>query len=89
MGRWLERRDQTFLSEYVGRLTGPEGSTTSGADVTGKPKYYSMFGGATGTTDTTSGSIYLAPTPDANYIFRIYFNKIPTWFGNTDFWNLY
>ena len=77
MGTWLERRDQTFLSEYVGRLTGPEGSTTSGADVTGKPKYYAMFGGATGTTDTTSGSIYLAPTPDANYIFRIYFNKIP------------
>ena len=76
-GTWLERRDQTFLSEYVGELTGPAGSTTSGADVTGKPKYYSMFGGATGTTDTTSGSIYLAPTPDANYIFRIYFNKIP------------
>ena len=76
-GTWLERRDQTFLTEYVGRLTGPEGSTTSGADVTGKPKYYSMFGGATGTTDTTSGSIYLAPTPDANYIFRIYYNKIP------------
>ena len=76
-GTWLERRDQTFLSEYVGRLTGPEGSTTSGADVTGKPKYYSMFGGATGVTDTTSGSIYLAPTPDANYIFRIYYNKIP------------
>ena len=76
-GRWLERRDQTFLTEFVGRLTGPEGSTTSGADVTGKPKYYSMFGGATGTTDTTSGSIYLAPTPDANYIFRIYYNKVP------------
>ena len=76
-GTWLERRDQTFLSEYVGRLTGPEGSTTSGADVTGKPKYSSMFGGATGVTDTTSGSIYLAPTPDANYIFRIYYNKIP------------
>ena len=76
-GTWLQRRDQTFLTEYVGRLTGPEGSTTSGADVTGKPKYYAMFGGATGTTDTTSGSIYLAPTPDANYIFRIYFNKIP------------
>jgi len=76
-GTWLERRDQTFLSEFVGRLTGPEGSTTSGADVTGKPKYYSMFGGATGLSDTTSGSIYLAPTPDANYIFRIYYNKMP------------
>jgi hypothetical protein len=76
-GTWLERRDQTFLTEFVGRLTGPEGSTTSGADVTGKPKYYSMFGGATGLSDTTSGSIYLAPTPDANYIFRIYYNKMP------------
>ena len=76
-GTWLERRDQTFLSEYIGRLTGPEGSTTSGADVTGKPKYYSMFGGATGLSDTTSGSIYLAPTPDVNYIFRIYYNKMP------------
>ena len=76
-GTWLQKRDQTFLSEYVGRLTGPDGSTTSGADVTGKPKYYAMFGGATGTTDTTSGSIYLAPTPDVNYIYRIYFNKIP------------
>ena len=76
-GTWLERRDQTFLSEFVGRLTGPEGSTTSGADVTGKPKYYSMFGGATGLSDTTSGGIYVAPTPDANYIYRIYFNKMP------------
>tara|TARA_R100001086_G_scaffold57227_1_gene26000 strand:+ start:87 stop:818 length:732 start_codon:yes stop_codon:yes gene_type:complete len=76
-GTWLEKRDQTFLSEYVGRLTGPEGTTTSGADVTGKPKYYAMFGGATGLSDTTSGSIYLAPTPDANYIFRIYYNKMP------------
>ena len=80
-GTWLQRRDQTFLSEYVGRLTGPEGSTTSGADVTGKPKYYAMFGGATGTTDTTSGSIYLAPTPDVNYEFRIYYNKMPTGLG--------
>jgi len=81
-GTWLERRDQTFLSEYIGRLTGPEGSTTSGADVTGKPKYYSMFGGATGLSDTTSGSIYLAPTPDVNYIFRIYYNKMPTGLGS-------
>jgi len=76
-GTWLERRDQTFLSEYVGRLTGPEGSTTSGADVTGKPKYYSMFGGATGTTSSTSGGIYVAPTPDANYQYIIHYNKIP------------
>ena len=75
-GFWLEKRDQTFLSEYVGRLTGPEGSATA-QDVTGIPKYYAMFGGATGLTDTTSGSIYLAPTPDVNYNFRIYYNKLP------------
>ena len=81
-GTWLEKRDQTFLSEFVGRLTGPEGSTTSGADVTGKPKYYSMFGGATGLSDTTSGSIYLAPTPDVNYEFRIYYNKQPVGLGS-------
>ena len=43
-GQWLQRRDQTFISEYVGTLTGPSGSTASGADVTGLPKYYAMFG---------------------------------------------
>jgi hypothetical protein len=76
-GTWLEKKDQTYLSEYIGRLTGPEGDLTA-QDVTGKPKYYAMFGGATGLTDATSGSIYLAPTPDVNYEFRIYFNKMPT-----------
>ena len=81
-GQWLERRDQTFLSEYVGRLTGPEGSTASGADVTGLPKYYAMFGGATGLSDTTSGSIVMAPTPDANYVIKIYGNAMPTGLGS-------
>ena len=83
-GQWLEKRDQTFLSEYVGRLTGPEGPST-GQDVTGLPKYYAMFGGATGLTDTTSGGLYLAPTPDENYYFRIYYNKLPVGLstGNT------
>jgi hypothetical protein len=76
-GTWLERRDQTFISEYIGELTGPEGSTASGADVTGMPKYYSMFGGATGTTSSTSGGMYLAPTPDARYQYIIHYNKIP------------
>jgi hypothetical protein len=76
-GTWLEKKDQTYLTEFVGRLTGPEGDLTA-QDVTGKPKYYAMFGGATGLTDATSGSIYLAPTPDVNYEFRIYFNKMPT-----------
>ena len=79
-GTWLEKKDQTYLSEYVGRLTGPEGDLTA-QDVTGKPKYYAMFGGATGLSDTTSGSLYLAPTPDINYEFRIYYNKMPVGLG--------
>jgi hypothetical protein len=74
---WLERRDQTFLSEYVGKLTGTEGGST-GQDTTGLPKYYAMFGGATGLTDTTSGSIVMAPTPDANYLINIYGNALPS-----------
>jgi hypothetical protein len=73
----VRKKDQTYLTEFVGRLTGPEGDLTA-QDVTGKPKYYAMFGGATNTTDATSGSIYLAPTPDVNYNFRIYYNKMPT-----------
>ena len=61
-GVWLERRDQTFITEYVGELTGTEGGT-AGQDTTGLPKYYSMFGGATtGTSTATSGAIYVAPT---------------------------
>ena len=75
-GTWLEKKDQTYLSEYVDRLTGPEGDRTA-QDVTGFPKYYAMFGGADNTTDTSSGGMYLAPTPDANYKFRIYYNKMP------------
>ena len=80
--QWLQRRDQTFLSEYVGFKTGPKGSTASGADVTGLPKYYAMFGGATGLTDTTSGSIMMAPTPDANYVIQIFGNAMPTGLGS-------
>jgi hypothetical protein len=79
-GTWLEKKDQTYLSEYVGRLTGPQGDLT-GQDVTGLPKYYAMFGGAIGLTDTTSGGLYLAPTPDANYRYRIYYNKMPVGLG--------
>ena len=75
-GTWLEKKDQTYLSEYVDRLTGTEGDLTA-QDVTGFPKYYAMFGGATGTGSTTSGGLYLAPTPDAAYVFRIYYNKMP------------
>ena len=80
-GTWLEKKDQTYLSEYTDRLTGPEGDLTA-QDVTGFPKYYAMFGGATGLTDTTSGGMYIAPTPDAAYKFRIYYNKYPTGLGS-------
>ena len=79
-GTWLEKKDQTYLTEYVGRLTGPEGDLTA-QDVTGFPKYYAMFGGATGLTDTTSGGMYFAPTPDANYRYRVYYNKMPVGLG--------
>ena len=80
-GTWLEKKDQTYLSEYVDRLTGPEGDLTA-QDVTGFPKYYAMFGGADNTTDTSSGGMYIAPTPDATYRFRIYYNKMPNGLGS-------
>jgi len=80
-GTWLEKKDQTYLSEYVDRLTGTEGDLTA-QPVTGLPKYYAMFGGATGLTDSTSGGLYIAPTPAANYKFRIYYNKYPTGLGS-------
>ena len=41
---WLLKRDQTFLNEYK-----PDNTSK------GTPKYYAMFGGATGLSDTTSG----------------------------------
>ena len=75
-GTWLQKKDQTYLSEYVNRLTGTEGGST-GQDVTGFPKYYAMFGGATGTSSTTSGGLYVAPTPDTTYKFRIYYTMMP------------
>ena len=77
-GVWLERRDQTFISEYVGELTGTEGGTAA-QDTTGLPKYYSMYGGATtGTSTATSGAVYVAPTPDKNYQYIIHYNVMPT-----------
>ena len=74
---FLQKKDQTYLREYVAKLTGPSGGLT-GQDVTGQPKYYAMFGGATGLTDSTSGGLLLAPTPDATYAFRLYYNAQPT-----------
>ncbi len=80
-GSWLEKKDQTYLAEYTDRLTGPEGDRTA-QDVTGFPKYYAMFGGADNTTDTSSGGMYIAPTPDAGYVFRVYYNKMPNGLGS-------
>jgi hypothetical protein len=74
---FLQKKDQTYLREYVAKLTGPAGGLT-GQDVTGQPKYYAMFGGATGITDSTSGGLLLAPTPDTTYAFRVYYNVKPT-----------
>jgi len=47
--RWLEKKDESYLQEYVP-------STESAKR--GQPKYYAMFGGATGVTDTTSGIVF-------------------------------
>ena len=65
---WLEKKDVSYLQEYVP-------STESAKR--GQPKYYAMFGGATGNTDTTSGRIFVAPVPDQTYSFRVHFNKMP------------
>jgi len=75
-GEWLIKKDQTYLTEYVDRETGPSGGQLD-QDVTGFPKYYAMFGGATGTSSTTSGGMYIAPTPDANYMHRVYYDMVP------------
>ena len=64
---WLQKKDQTFLNEYVAANTD-----------TGSPKYYAQFGGATGTTDTTSGKYMFAPVPDSTYKFQVHFNAMPT-----------
>ena len=63
---WLEKKDETYLQEYIPAETS-----------TGKPKYYAMFGGATGVSDTTSGRLFLAPAPDSTYAFKIHYEAIP------------
>ena len=65
---YLEKKDETYLQEYVP-------STESAKR--GKPKYYAMFGGASGTTDTTSGRLFLAPAPATTYVFKIHYEVIP------------
>ena len=64
----IEKKDISYLQEYVP-------STESAKR--GQPKYYAMFGGATGESDTTSGRIMFAPVPDATYSFRVHYNAAP------------
>ena len=72
---WLEKKDVTYLQEYV--------SSTESAK-RGQPKYYAMFGGATGESDTTSGRMMFAPVPDQTYSFRVHFNAAPALLENDD-----
>ena len=65
----VRKKDYTYLQEYQD-VTG-----TSAAQ--GQPKYYAMFGGGTGESDTTSGRIAFAPVPNTTYRFRVHFNKMP------------
>ena len=70
---YLEKRDVTFLNEY--NNYGTAGTTVAtGRDI---PKYYAMFGGATGFSDTTSGTIMFAPCPDKTYTFQVNYVAIP------------
>ena len=64
---WMEKKDRTYLQGYISAETS-----------TGVPKYYSMFGGATGVTDTTSGRLMFAPVPDSTYVFKVHYNAKPT-----------
>jgi len=71
---YLQKRDVTFINEY--NNYGSAGSTVAtGRDI---PKYYAMYGGATGITDTTSGTIMFAPCPDKTYTFQVNYVKLPT-----------
>jgi len=72
---WLEKKDITYLQEYVP-------STESAKR--GQPKYYAMFGGATGESDTTSGRMMFSPVPDTTYKFRVHYNAMPVLLENDD-----
>ena len=72
---FLQKKDISYLQEYIP-------STESAKR--GQPKYYAMFGGATGESDTTSGRIMFAPVPDATYSFRVHYNAAPALLENND-----
>ena len=71
---YLEKRDLTFLEEYIS-------ATTS----TGTPKYYAMLDtGATGESSSNSGSIIVSPTPSATFAYKIHYNAAPALLENDD-----
>ena len=73
---WLEKKDYTYLQEYQ--------DVTGTAAAPGRPKYYAMYGGGTGESDTTSGRIAFSPTPNTTYKFRVHYNKMPDLLENND-----
>ena len=71
---YLEKKDLTFLEEYIS-------ATTS----TGTPKYYAMLDtGATGESSSNSGSIVVSPTPGSTFAYKIHYNAVPSIFENND-----
>jgi len=71
---YLEKKDLTFLEEYIS-------ATTS----TGTPKYYAMLDtGATGESSSNSGSIIVSPTPGSTFAYKIHYNAVPSIFENDD-----
>jgi hypothetical protein len=71
---YLEKKDLTFLEEYIS-------ATTS----TGTPKYYAMLDtGATGESSSNSGSIVVSPTPSGTFAYKIHYNAVPTLLENND-----
>ena len=72
---FLEKKDISYLQEYI---------SSTESSKRGQPKYYAMFGGATGESDTTSGRMMFAPVPDTTYKFRVHFNAAPALLENDD-----
>ena len=72
---FLEKKDISYLQEYI--------SSTESAK-RGQPKYYAMFGGATGESDTSSGRMMFAPVPDTTYKFRVHYNVATALLENND-----
>jgi len=72
---YLEKKDISYLQEYI---------SSTESSKRGKPKYYAMFGGATGESDTTSGRMMFAPVPDTTYKFRVHYNVAPALLENDD-----